>query len=298
MPVIAVLTLTACGVTAPDRDTVDDAFTARAKAVAEAWQDSGTASDWARGLIVLDNALHVPDDWAEPQYTDEPAFFSGSFRLDATLPDETPPAEVPLPGEDRTVNVWSAETAYDILTRHSTAGSDCLGSETDPTDSGSGNANCGSALAITAVAPTTREWFTNHGMVSLPTWDYTIAGYDEPVSQVAFKTDEIPVLPSVTATQVDIPEAALPATGLRDSGTGTLSFDLGSNCATDPRPLHYETDTLIVLAGSGTPSSDDDCQLRIDHAEVSVKLAGGIGSRVVIDAITGTVLRFRPIYPA
>lgn len=298
MCVLAVMTLAACGVAPPDRHEVDTAFASRAKAVAQAWQDSRTAADWSHDLIVLDKTLHVPDDWPEPQYSDGPAFFSGSFRLDAALSAQPPSGKVSLPGEDLTVDVWSAETAYDILTKDSTSAVDCLEPGSDPTGSGDDGANCGSALTITAVAPSSREWFTNRGMVALPTWDYTVAGYDEPVSQVAFETAQIPALPSVTAPQVDIPDAALAAAGLDSSDATTLSFDVSSNCATDVRPLLYETDTLIVLAGSGTPTSDENCHLGTDLEEVSVELAGGIGSRVIIDAIFGTVLRFGRIYPA
>ncbi|MGH8879506.1 MAG: hypothetical protein ACRD0P_19515 [Stackebrandtia sp.] len=269
----AALLLSACGSQAPSAAEVDRAFTERAKKVSAQWHDSGAAREWGSGLKLVDRAIHLPKDWPDAQYFDEPSLMAGNATLDAELPADSPPGTVKLPGTDTDVEVWDAREAYDVLI-----------------DDGSG----GSPFTVTGVEAATAPWFTNHGFVDLPVWKYTVDGYAEPVVQVAFDAGDVLQPPDISEPDGNIPGTTA-AAGLDAADGTTLDFDVSAGCLSGFAPLVFETDELVLLGGTGR-KVDDQCTP--EYESVTVTLDREVGNRVIIDAIDGKVLRFNEIYPA
>lgn len=268
----AALSLSACAAAPADPAEVDKAFTEQARKVAAEWRDSGSARNWDKGLVLADRAIHLPKDWPEAQYFDDPSLMSGSFRLDAELPGDPPPDSVTLPDTKVDVEVWDAAEAYDILT---------------DVDGSSG----ASRFVITKVEAGTEPWYTNHGLVDLPVWKYTVDGYAEPVAQVAADVKSASRLPDVSAPDTDFTGAA----GLDSVDKTTLTFDVDSSCLTGAKPLIHETDDLVLLGGNGT-RADAGTACTPDYEAVTVELERELGNRVIIDAVNGRVLRFNEVY--
>lgn len=266
------LSLSACAA-APDPAEASKAFTQQARKVAAEWRDSDAARKWGEGLVLADRSIHLPKDWPEAQYFDDPSLMAGDFRLDTELPGETPPNSVTLPDTETEVEVWDAGEAYDILT-------DVDVSSGDP------------RFVITEIEAGTEQWYTNHGLVDLPVWKYTMDGYAEPVVQVAFDVESVSQPPRVPAPDTDFAGAA----GLDAVDDTTLTFDVDASCLTGVTPLIHETGDLVLLGGSGTETGDTECMPAYDS--VTVELGRELGDRVVLDAIDGTVLRFNEIYGA
>lgn len=293
------LGLVACGQGSTEKPSDDGQlrkeFDERAQVVAEAWQAEN--DDWQDDFTVLDAPVSGPDenDLDEAQSS---AIFSGWYELGTDLPGSSPQDVVPLGDTDVEVDAWDAETAYDELAVGGEPPADCPRRPADGDDdsghdddtSTGAQAVCG-VLTITAMEPGTVPAWTNYGLVEVPAWVYTAEGLTGPITQIAFDIGDQTQTPQVDVAEFDRPEQIRAATGLEEVGETSLTILLGAGaCDENFQPLIYEATDAIVVAGTAEHDGSQMCTDQMLLQPVEVELSAAIGDRMVIDAVTGSVL--------
>lgn len=283
--------LTGCGSTAgPAGQTQDGtSFQNRAAEVAKAWQDAGMATAWARGFVPLQE-LTLEPAWS-PNEDLKASFGNGWIRTTSPLPDSASRGDIRFAdGTSMRVPLVGAQTASRRFPKRS---GPCPSTGQPPT--------C-QWLTITAARRSTVKISTTRGPAVVPAWSYTIAGLAQPLWSVAVAPSAITSLPMVALPDNRAPEGVVSAmdhfSSRGDGGGGVggvghvLAFTIGIGaCDKDPRGLVRETPELVVVGGSVTPpDAGTPCNASLELKPVEVVTHEPVGTRPVVDALSGRLL--------
>jgi hypothetical protein len=296
---LTLLPLAACGQggDAADPPVSDNEFTARAEQVAHTWSAVDPSKEWSRGML-LDEVTKSPgeDKFDEGQAT---AFARGWYELDTTLPREAPDDKVVFADGEEQFDPVSAEEAFAALDVGGAPPPDC---PTEPVpDETSGDDSDGTAshtlvcgtLTVTGVEATTTPRWTSRGMAEFPAWEFTVDGVDEPITTLATVMDDKVELPPMAPPEFDKPQGMRSAHDLVSITDSKLGFRVtGGACDVDFQPLIHHTDDVIVVAGTAASNGEDVCTDQAVLTPVSAALSEPVGDRMILDAVSGQVLRF------
>ncbi|MBD3783510.1 MAG: hypothetical protein IE926_11240 [Micrococcales bacterium] len=286
---VGLLVLGGCGRSAaPTGGVVDDGtpFGRMAAAAATAWRDAGLGTRWSDGFVPLE-PLTVEPLWIEDG-TLKASFYGGWIRT-ATFPDEAGSGVVRFPdGSALEVPLVGARTAVGQLPARS---GDC------PTDSGSSECRW---VTLTAARLGTTRLGTSRGEASVPAWLFTVEGLSRPLVRVAVAPAAVTSLPELPAPGAGREAGIVSALYLGPVGGTTLGVDVGTgSCDTDPRGLVAEYPDLVVVGGAvTTPAPGTACDSMLVVHRVEVHLHQPLGTRPVIDAVSGQPLRPAPTAPS
>ncbi|RKE18581.1 hypothetical protein [Streptomyces sp. TLI_171] len=255
----------------PEVRPATGAAAVRAAEITAAWPGSAAAEAWEHGYYpVEDTTEWLPAD-AFHDGADKLAYGDGRFDLRTGLPVTfSGAAQVEFADGSRlTLPLRSAQDTYTSLTHRSDS---CA-------------ADCGHRLTVTAVRPGTTTVATSRGRATVPVWEFTVAGYDQPFRYPAVLSQRPPVkaegwVGDGTATTL----RSVSADGL--VLTATVPF----GCDTVGPGTVHETDRAVVLIGRTTPQAlgpDEACPAMLGYAPVEFRLARPLGDRVVLGLVDG-----------
>ncbi|MFC5202518.1 hypothetical protein [Streptomyces kaempferi] len=259
-----------CGGTGPGGDTGSEARReARARRVAEAWDGSGAARTWRAGYHPMGEAVQPPAGGFHAG-ADTRAFTTQNFVLRGTLP-AAGPAEGTVrwrSGAPLVLPLTGAREAYESVAR---GGDD------------------GPHLTVTGARPGAMTLATSRGPATVPAWLFTLEGYDTPLKRAAVAPSKLPRPPIGPQREVSTSQLA-PLAGLVEvAGDGrsvTVTAEHGA-CDDGPAVHVLETGGGVVLSAFVTGVREGPCAGVMLLEEVTVRLAGRVGDRVLLDAFTG-----------
>jgi hypothetical protein len=278
------------------------AFEARARQVADAWRAAGPGDAWRTGFVPLDDLTVAPPTG----FTDDTkfAFTMGVYTTTAALPADTPPAgSVRFPdGAQLPVDLVSARAAYAEIDKGDPPCGQTPPPAPAPTAVGTGPAGsvggpaqhtCAS-LTVTGATLGTTTIRTSRGPASAPAWLFTVAELPQPVARVAVAAASVIPLPrpSLALMDPDRVRGLASVHKLTAAEDRRLSYVIGiGTCDTEPAGIAYETDEVVVVAGTvRPPGGNRDCTAALKLEPVTVTLDRPLGERVVLDAIGGRPL--------
>lgn len=264
----------------------DASFQDRAAAVAKAWQDGGMSTAWVTGFVPLQE-LTLEPAWT-PNGDLKASFGNGWIRSTSPLPDTTGRGDIRFAdGTSLPVPLVGAQTAYSQLPQRSGA---CPMAGQPPT--------C-QWLTITAARLSTAQIGTSRGRATVPAWRFTVAGLAKPLIRVAVASSATTSLPEVTLPDNRAPEGVVSAMNLVSSGGDVMAFTIGIGaCDEDPRGLVRESPELVVVGGSVTrPDAGTSCTSQLLLQPVQVRTLQPVGTRPIVDALSGRPMLTRPAPP-
>ncbi|HET8660876.1 MAG TPA: hypothetical protein VFM55_17970 [Micromonosporaceae bacterium] len=284
----------------PDPD-LNEKFDQRARQVAQAWTASTASGAWRTGFVPLGPLTEAPAG-GFPSGELKEAYNHGIYVLRTDLP-ATRPADgtIRFPADRATLTVplVSAREAYAAIDR---GDPQCVSpppaapAPTGPNGSVSTTApqSC-AALTVTGVRLGTVMVRTSRGEASVPAWLFTVAEVREPVTRLAVAPSAITPVPRASVPDWGHQRGLVTAQHVIQVAGDELTFALGVGaCDTDIRPLFLETDAAVVVAGTArTPAGP--CNMMLKFEPVTVTLAGPLGARVVLDAVSGLPLTDTPL---
>ena len=280
-----------------------EAFRLRADEVAAAWRANPALKAWQQGYVPLQDATVLP---ADPGFDDETkqAFLAGWYRSQVSLPTDRPAdGVIQFPDGTLEVPLISAAEAYDQLDlgdpppcpRRPAAPTSAPAD--DPDVSVSSPVTACTALTVTDAALGTVTVRTSRGEAQVPAWLFTVAELDGPVARVAVASPAVTPPPEISPPTSSV-EGLVSAQDLTSVDGRQLTYRLGVGaCDTDIKPLVHESEDLVVVAGTVT-TSPGPCTMQLVLAPVTVTLAEPLGSRTVLDAVTGQPLLLRSAWVA
>ncbi len=255
-------------------DSAATRFADRATSVADKLRAAGVPAAYGKGLVLLDNRVTWPgftDDLAKQ------AALAGRAVLALPRVSVPPTVTVGLPdGSSLTLDLQSPGAAA----------AEAITQPCGPTE------RCG--LSLDHASLTSRTLLTNHGRVKLPVWKFTGGGLDGALYVVA--------VPPTALTSVASPDLGLPAdthlAAAQNLGAVTddsLAFVIGTgSCDRDVVARVVESDDLVVVGGTVTPPTGA-CDAALRLSTVSVPLRAPLGSRPVVDVVSGAILHPAPV---
>lgn len=248
----------------------------RAREVAAAWDGSRAAEVWRAGYYPLADVVQLPEH-AFHSDDDKSAYAAENYVLDAELPAASPKkGKVEWEsGSSLSLPLMDARKAYDSVAR---GGDD------------------GPHLTVTAVKLGRTTLVTSRGPATVPTWLFTLDGYDTPLKRVALEPSVLPgspIEPLENATDDLMELQQLVAVG-RDGLTVTVLAGHGA-CDDGADVQVRETAGSVVLSASVLGATDGDCTAQLLFQKVTVKLKRELGDRVLLDAFTGAPVAQRRI---
>lgn len=272
------------------------AFEQRASQVAEAWRAGAPGRPaWRTGYVPLQEPTVLP---ADPEFTDDTrqAFQAGWYRAGIELPTRAPDPEavIRFPDGTLTVPVIGADEAYRQIDQGDPP--PCPGRPTTPPPTGPDGSVSGPEggcipLTVTAAKFGTVSVHTSRGPAQVPAWLFTIEELAAPVARVAVHQDA--VTPAPTGSPPAQPPAAeiVAATDLSEVDGPTLHYRVGVGaCDKDIVPLVQQYADVIIL-GAGVTRAAEVCTDQLLLAPTTVTLEEPLGSRPVLDVLTGEPLR-------
>ncbi len=281
--------LTGCGSTAGPASQADGgtSFQDRAAEVAKAWQDDGMSTAWATGFVPLQE-LTVEPAWT-PNGDLKASFGNGWIRSTSHLTDTVSQGKVRFAdGTSLPVPLVGAKTAYSQLPQRT---GDCPMAGQPPT--------C-QWLTITAARLSTALIGTSRGQATVPAWHFTVAGLAQPLIRVAVASSAMTSLPQVALPDNRAPQGVVSAMNLVTGQGDVLAFTIGIGaCDKNPRGLVRETPELVVVGGSVTPpDAGTPCNASLELKPVEVVTSQPIGTRPILDVLSGRPLVTQPTPPA
>ncbi|MFI9101841.1 hypothetical protein ACIGXA_15105 [Streptomyces fildesensis] len=261
-----------------DAGRPDGAAARRAAEVAKAWTGSAAERAWRMGYRPLDQAEWLPPD-AFHSGVDKAAFASGHLDLATQLPvsgPDGPEATVAWPdGSTLRRPLLTARHVFDGLVRNKSV---CDG------------ADCNGRLRVTGVKAATRTLATSRGRATIPVWEFTIEGYAQPFAYPAVAPDQPPQGPQSDRPAPDI-NGVSSAGGWSGLSTDGLVLNVGvshGSCVKTLPGQVYETKDVVVLIGRvGQLPKDALCDAALRVTPVQFRLSRPLGTRTVLDAVTG-----------
>lgn len=261
-------------------------FQERATAVAKAWQDVGMGRAWTAGFVPLQE-LTVEPAWT-PNGDLKASYGNGWIRSTSPLPDTNAQGSVRFPdGTSLSVALVGAQTTYSQLPKRFGG---CPSAGDPPT--------C-QWLTITAARRSTTRIETSRGPTIVPVWRYTIAGLRQPLLRVAVAPSAMTSIPRVQLPGERPPAGVVSAMRLLSSRGDAVAFEIGIGaCDTDPRGLVWESPELVVVGGLVTASDGGTpCTAQLLLHRVEVRTRQPIGTRPIVDALSGSPLVASPTLP-
>jgi len=272
-------------------------FERRAAQTAQAWRAAPGKEVWRTGFVPLQDLTVLPGD---PRFSEETkqAYVAGWFRTARPLPSQAPAqGSVRFPdGSTLSVPLVSAAAAYGVLdqgdpppcrepasvAQQTTTGPDGSVSYTVP--------NTCTALLVTGATLGTVKLRTSRGEATVPAWLFTVRELATPVARVAVAPSAIAAKPTLQLPDQPNNAGLVAAHDLTAAKEATLTYRLGVGaCDKNITPLVYEQDDVVVVGGSVT-RSDGVCTDQLLLHPVTVTLKSPLGSRPVLDALSGQVL--------
>ncbi|GAA0952414.1 hypothetical protein [Nonomuraea longicatena] len=264
--VAALIALALCGPAAVN--TVD---AARAKATAERWQGSPQERAWREGFVPL-QSLALEPGRAVPYWALVSAH-NGAWKLGADLPSR-PPAPVRVRWSDGSaalVPLVSASVAFARLRRP--------GYDEDASCPAGG---CRVLRVVGAVQGKT-TMATSRGPITVPTWEFTVEGVDEPFRRIAVDPAAMSRPPKARSWQR--------VYSYRVVADNELELQYGHNpCTTTHGARVYETSAVVVVDVEVRETDVEHCDEMLHTDPVRTTLDRPLGTRVVLDARSGVPL--------
>ncbi|MFP3991744.1 hypothetical protein U9R90_30590 [Streptomyces sp. E11-3] len=254
----------------------------RARKVAKAWDDSAAADAWRGGYHPMGEITRIPDGgWRDE--ADKKAILFRSIVLRGTLPTTVP---------KRAKVRWESG---DSLSRPMESAKRAFG------DLAGGNPTEGPYLTVTRVELGEMTVATTRGPATVPAWMFTIDGYDTPLKRAAAIASELPAPPvkrdgNVSGDPGDVVDRLVQVS---PGGRAlTVVVSPAGACADWAGADVLETSGSVVLSGFTEErkkrKENDVCAKRDDGHQVTVKLDKPLGDRVLLDAVTGRPVPFKP----
>ncbi|MFD7292118.1 hypothetical protein ACFV9W_02430 [Streptomyces sp. NPDC059897] len=251
-----------------------DALAERARLVADAWDGSSAAAAWRAGYHPTGEAIQLPRGGLHDG-ADQQAYERRNFKLSGTLPGAGPKdGNVAwTAGESATRPLVEAKEAYDTL----------AGARRDRQPQ----------LTVTEIELGTMRMPTSRGPASVPAWVFTLDGYATPLKQAAAVPSETPRSPIKPAR--DLPGHPLNRLlEVSDDGRTVTVVALHGLCDDGPAVDALESHGSVVLSASVTGQAEDSvCTTQGKLERVEVRLRKPLGDRVLLDAHSGSPVRYR-----
>ncbi|MCX4575961.1 hypothetical protein OHB41_22750 [Streptomyces sp. NBC_01571] len=242
---------------------------ARARQVAEAWDGSVAARTWRAGYHPMGEAVQPPAGGFHAG-ADTRAFTTQNFVLRGTLP-AAGPAEGKVrwrSGAPPVLPLTGAREAYGSVAR---------------------GGNDGPHLTVTGARQGVMTLATSRGPATVPAWLFTLEGYDTPLKRAAVAPSKLPPPPIGPQREVSTSELAPLAGPAEVAGDGrSVTVTAGHGTCDDGPAVHVlETGGSVVLSAFVTGVREGPCASVMLRQKVTVRLAGRLGDRVLLDAFTG-----------
>jgi len=255
-------------------------FTGRARQVTAQWQRSAAARVWQTGLVLLhaSDLTPIPRDQGFGSQRQKDAFGAGHFKLAGPLPAQTLAGPVHwADGTTLRLPLLTARAAFaDLATQRSCGGPWACGQ-----------------LTVTGARPGMVTVVTSRGLARVPTWRFTVAGLDWPVSEVAVARSALAVLPGygpVPPAGRDTPGVTGLTAVSPDGRTLTVTFT-GSACDAAWGAYRYQSTSTVVAGSWEQPSTGGSaCPASGMSRAARVTLDRPLGGRVVLDVASGQPL--------
>ncbi|MGW2083356.1 hypothetical protein ACWCOW_42060 [Streptomyces sp. NPDC001939] len=270
---IGVGAVTGCG---SEKGTGDhaQAVVTRARLVAAAWDGSQAAMAWRAGYHPMGDVVQLPRGGLQSK-ADQQAYRDHSFVLDGKLPATRPKnGRVAWGGDGSLIRpLVGADLSYKTLAGARVGGNPHL-------------TVTGAKLGEMNVA-------TSRGAAVVPAWLFSLEGYDSPLKQAALMPSKLPQSPIRRAT--DIPGYPLNRLNqIAADGRSVTVVALHGACDRGPVVDVLGTHGSVVLSASVKHYDDSDCTAQGRMTQVTVKLDRPLGDRVLLDAITGKPIPYKP----
>ncbi|HEX8630183.1 MAG TPA: hypothetical protein VF755_18655 [Catenuloplanes sp.] len=275
----------------------DAAFTKRAAEVVAAWRSAPGRDAWRDGFVPLEDLTVLAPD-AKLDDDTKMAFANGWFRSAIDLPATAPAAgTVKYPAGSQQVPLLSAAQAYAALDKGDPPPCPRGGRTPAPAPVPSDAGPDGSVgrdvvqpcipLTVTAAKLGTVSVRTSRGPADAPAWIFTVEELSQPIARVAVAPAAVAPAPVASPSTAGELPGLVSAQDLTRVDGATLGYRLGvGSCDKEITPLVHETEDVVVVGGSVTRSTEM-CTLDLKMAPVTVTLRAPIGSRPVLDALTG-----------
>ena len=289
LAVISALVLSACGSTEPPPGVAaasspatlpyvadaPEAFDVRAEAVLAALRADGTLSTYAASLVLLSPRVV---ETGYPNDELKQAFGNGGFEAAPGLRgDATTQTVTLLDGSTRSLPVLGARETLELARRGAPG---CLAVAT------------ACPVTVTRAELGTVEADTNHGPVKLPAWQFWADGLTTPYQVIAVEESALGSLPTPPTLGGQEGTAGLlsaqPPVVVSDDalvvtiGHGACDLGLGAHL--------LEEGDAVVVGGSFSGMSGEVCTAQLIGTPATIPLARPLGTRPVVDVVTGTVL--------
>ncbi|MEU2271620.1 hypothetical protein ABZ568_35410 [Streptomyces olindensis] len=243
----------------------------RAQQVADAWDGSRAAAKWREGYHPVAPVVQLPGTGLLRDDADRRAYEIGNFDLRTKLPAAPRGnGRVTWPGgASLTMPLMDAEQAYRTLDRADSPGP---------------------RLTVTGARRGEMTVATSRGPATVPAWLFTLEGYDSPLARAAVNPSRPPA-PPIGPLGQDVPTDVLAPlgglTGVAGDGRSLTVVAHHGSCDDGPVVDVLETKGSVVLSAAVTGVQDGPCTTELRGKNVTVRLAGPVGDRVVLDAFTG-----------
>ncbi|RIV34592.1 hypothetical protein [Micromonospora radicis] len=281
--------------TPPDAAQRQAAFDRRATEIAGAWPPGGT---WTSGYTPLQDPTVLV---GEPDFTPatEAAFQDGWYRTVVTLPDTRP--------ADGTARFLDGSTELPLISaaeayRQLNQGGQGACPEAEPATAPPATAGPDAAvssrpqgacapLTVTKVELGTAPVHTTRGSAQVPAWLFTVAEIGAMVARVAVVPGAVGAVPEPHTPPAPTLRDLVSAQDIEAADGTTITYRLGvGSCDTGITPLVQEHDHVIVVGGTVVLPTDG-CDDMLNLHPVEVTLAAPVGTRLVLDALSGAPLR-------
>ncbi|MGW1024984.1 hypothetical protein ACWD4J_14995 [Streptomyces sp. NPDC002577] len=270
---IGVGAVTGCGSEKGAGDHAE-AVVNRARQVAAAWDGSKAAAAWRAGYHPMGEVIQLPRGGLQSK-ADQQAYQDHSFVLDGKLPTTWPKnGRVAWDGDGLlTRPLVEPDSSYKTLASARVGGNPHL-------------TVTGAKLGEMSVA-------TSRGPAVVPAWLFSLEGYDSPLKQAAVIPSKMPQSPIRRAT--DVPGYPLNRlVQIAADGRSVTVVALHGVCDRGPAVDVLETRGSVVLSASVKHPDDSDCTAQGRLTQVTVKLDRPLGDRVLLDALTGQPVPYKP----
>lgn len=248
------------------------AFRERAALVVRALRESGALEAYASGLVLREDRLRV-----EGFDTDElkRAFLAGTWTYGPSVTDEGGTGTVTFPdGASRTVRTLGARGSLEVVRRGLSG--DC------------GGTRC--TAVVTGATPTTVTVRTNRGPTRVPAWDCRVTGQTGPLLVVSVDPADLTELPDLGSTVPRDDTGLAAAHELRSVEGPVLTVALGRGSCDTGLTAYAREEADVVVVGGTVVRSDQVCDAMLHLDPRTVTLATPLGSRPVVDVVTGAFL--------
>ncbi|MFI9781120.1 hypothetical protein ACIHCV_41975 [Streptomyces sp. NPDC051956] len=249
----------------------------RARKVAAAWDGSAASAAWRAGYHPMGEVVQLPRGGLRSK-ADMQAYQAQSFVLRGTLPATWPKVGRVewAGGESLTRPLTGVDESYNTLAGGRKGGKPYLAVK-------------GAKLGEMRVD-------TSRGPAVVPAWLFTLEGYDSPLKQTAAVPSKLPQPPIKRARNVPgYPIDSL--VQISADGRSVTVITLHGACDNSPTVHAWETpDSVVLSADVKGKKHDGVCTKQGKLQQVTVKLDRPIRDRILLDAITGKPVAFKPLH--